>query len=925
MIFSRFFSPSHSSDDPDTRIKAIKNLSPNSPNERRILHELAFNDAEPKVSLAALDKLDSFVLWLKMSQIARDPTLLNVSQLKVENALIEGSSEISPAEVKEYLLKTAPVELIVKCLPLMTELHADTVFCANVLTKVGRSSFYQQLLMTTPVFALKAHIVEQSHDTDLLQRVLRKSDDEALHELVNKRISHLSDAAKKPVVLSRQVTLVLSKLLALLDKADYQQIDQAKHALNEEYAALAGDFDCFDTDTRSEFASKLEQINQRIDALLERLRPAWEAEQRATAHAHARTAAEQAVAEVKRHQKQLHGEQILSLTLGEVTLFQQAVEQAEKALADLQEFEPATDEFESLLESYRHIWDRLPDLQRQVENARQQLLTWQSLTEGEDSAWQLQDIQSQWREITCTMALVPAFLQQQWQQLQVQLKRQDEHRRADQQRDLKQCRKHISIINQLVEQGRYRAAMARYQRLESDYQKLPETTRSMLDKRFEQTREQIARLEGWQVYLAAPRKPELLEQANTLLNEQSSDMPARARSIKYLRQQWQSLGVTNTPEDDALNQQFDEILEQAFVPCREYYAKLEAQNNQAAQARQQLVSALQAVAVNDDVEPEQRYQQFENLKKQWLKAAQTDSERYQRLRQEWDKHSAEVTELLAPWIQQNRQAKQALINEVKELAGLDNATEAKERAKALQANWKNIGPAGKRNESKLWMAFKTANDALFSKAKSVQAEQKAAQSQAADNWRKGVEGIQQDVASGHLDKARQQLNNSRQALSEFQDKGIHKALKRELEACQSALNKATKQRAEEAIDSAIVKLGTLLVEQSVTMEEMSRQFPELPAAWFKIQSAESSRDWLNTLITLEVLAQIESAEQHASTRSTIQLQLMQAKLSGEALPVADALIASLIAASCEDDAVDLVTYQQRIVAVLTHFSRYEVR
>ncbi|MDC8830880.1 DUF349 domain-containing protein [Alteromonas gilva] len=927
MIFSRFFSPAHSSDDPNIRIKAIANLSPDSANERRILHELAFNDADAKVSLAALDKLDSFVLWLKMSQIARDPALVSAAQLKVESALIDGTSEISQAEVKEYMLKAAPVELVVRCLPRMTALHADTDFCGKVLVKVGRSSFYQQLLMETPVFALKSHIIENSHDTDLLQRVLRKSDDESLQALLNKRIAMLAEAAQKPITLARQVTLVLSKLLALLDKSDYQQIYQAQQSLNQEYAELSNDFACLDAETRGEFANKLANINQRIDKLLQRLRPDWEAEQHAAAHARARASAEQAVAEVKRHQKQLHGEQILSLTLGEVTQFQQAVEQAEKALADLQKFEPATDEFESMLETYRHIWDRLPDLQRQVEQARQQLMVWQALIESSDTDWQIEDIRSQWQEITQSMALVPAFLRDQWQQLFAQFKRQDQHRRAEQQRELKHCRKHINIINQLVEQGRFRAAMGRYQRLETDYNKLPDQTRAMLEKRFEQTREQIARLEGWQIYLAAPRKPELLEQASALLSEQHNDMPARARSIKYLRQQWQSLGETNTPEDTALNKQFDDILEQAFEPCRAYYAKLEEQNNQAAQARQQLVDTLQALAVDTDIAPEQRYQQFETLKKQWLKAAQTDSERYQRLRQDWDKHSAVVTELLNPWLLQNRQAKQALINEVNALAEFDNAAEARQRAKTLQANWKNIGPAGKRNESKLWMAFKAANDALFNKAKSVQAEQKAAQNQAAEGWRASLADIQNSMAAGQLDEASQQLARSRQAIADFTDNGLQNVLQRELEAYQLRLNKAKKQQAAEQIERAIAALAEHMVStpSAASLTAMSKQFSELPSLWFKAQQAEQTGDWLNTLITLEVLGQIESPEQDASKRSTIQLQLMQAKLSGEALPEPDHLIAKLVAGVCDTDAADLAMYQSRFTAVLTHFSRQEVR
>ena len=145
MIFSRFFSPSHSSNDPDTRIKAIEKLSPDSPNERRILHELAFNDSAAAVSLAALEKLNSFALWLKMSQIAKEPRLVTAAQARVECALIDGNAEISQQEIKEYLLKSAPAEQVIKCLPLMTELHQDKTFCLDILPHIYLSNSFPLL------------------------------------------------------------------------------------------------------------------------------------------------------------------------------------------------------------------------------------------------------------------------------------------------------------------------------------------------------------------------------------------------------------------------------------------------------------------------------------------------------------------------------------------------------------------------------------------------------------------------------------------------------------------------------------------------------------------------------------------------------------------------------------------------------------
>lgn len=924
MIFSRFFSPSHSSNDPDTRIKAIEKLSPDSPNERPILHELAFNDSAATVSLAALEKLNSFALWLKMSQIAKDGRLLSAAQAQVECALIEGNADISQQEIKEYILKSAPAEQVIKCLPSMVELHQDTAFCRAIISRLGRSSFTQQLYMATSERALKTAIVEHSKDSDLLQKLLRKSSDETLQERINERLEYLNELAQKPVRLSRQVTLVLSKLMALLDTSDYQHITALQTSLNLEYQALQQEFGCLDEQTRQEFASKLDNLNERIAGLLARLKPEYEAQQYADAHKSAKQAASQAVVEVKHLHKQLQGEQILSLTLGEVTLFQQAVEKAEQALGTLLKYEAPAENIEGMLESYRHIWDRLPDIQRQVSVLQEQLYTWKQGLEDESISLQLDEITSSWREQTSSMALLPAFLKTQWYDLLNELKVRNQQHQSSQQRHIKHCRKHISIINNMVEQGKYRAAMTRFQHLEKDYLNLPNATQTLLEKRFEQTREQIARLEGWQIYLAAPRKPELIEQAEALLQENQDDMPGRARSIKYLRQQWQSLGETNTVEDKTLNTRFDEILEQAFEPCRQFYSELESKNEQAAARRQQLIEQMMDIQTAD-CDNSQRYLQFEALKKQWQQAGQTDSERYQQLRAVWVEVCSSVTELVSPWLQQNRQAKQALIEQVSSLVELDDIRHAREQAKALQTEWKTLGPAGKRFESKLWFAFKTANDNLFSKAKSIQSEQKAALIEAAVQWRKELQEAQQLLQNNEAttDTIQQMLGACQVKLNNLSDGKLQNVLSKELAVVQAQLDKRVESLLHEAVSNAIGHMLDQVLNQECPANTLSSEFAMLPAVWFKGHDVSNPQEWLKILLTLEVLAQLDSPEVDGSLRSTVQLQLMQTKLNGDPLPSPDELIASLLASQNVFKALDTPPFQQRLYDVCVYFSSAE--
>jgi len=65
MIFNRLFQKAHQHKLPEKRLAAVESLDPKTDEGKRALHELAFNDENEKVTLAALHQLNLFTLWLK--------------------------------------------------------------------------------------------------------------------------------------------------------------------------------------------------------------------------------------------------------------------------------------------------------------------------------------------------------------------------------------------------------------------------------------------------------------------------------------------------------------------------------------------------------------------------------------------------------------------------------------------------------------------------------------------------------------------------------------------------------------------------------------------------------------------------------------------------------------------------------------------
>ncbi|MEG3768749.1 hypothetical protein, partial [Alteromonas sp. 14N.309.X.WAT.G.H12] len=80
--------------------------------------------------------------------------------------------------------------------------------------------------------------------------------------------------------------------------------------------------------------------------------------------------------------------------------------------------------------------------------------------------------------------------------------------------------------------GRFRSAMARFRELETLFSDMDEVGQSKLSRRFTQVKEEITHLEGWQSYLAEPRKPALLAQAQALANEPADDIAKRSEFVR---------------------------------------------------------------------------------------------------------------------------------------------------------------------------------------------------------------------------------------------------------------------------------------------------------------------------------------------------------------------------------------------------------
>lgn len=885
MIFSRLFTPAYKSPEAAKRKEAIKALHTEKPEEKSVLHELAFNDADPDVSLTALEKLDSFALWQKMSQIAAVDKIKRVAIQRVEHALCGNDQTLlTDTERKAYLLESAGSDLIIRAVEARADLLADMAFTVSLCERMAKPSFTQRLLLNAGDPELTERLVQDTQDTDLLQRLSRKFEDQACLDIVERRLASLREAQEKPLQLEKSLTLILSKLQALTDKSDFSLIEQASASLRAEYESAWRDHDCLTDVLQQSFTEKHQRISGQVERHLENIRPQWEARQAAIAEQQQISETQALLKTATSSVDTLYEERLCEATLKDVESVSQDVRRLEEKADALRQTSEDTTTIKRLLQAQKTLTDKLDAFSAQQQlaikavNVLEELEALSSHSEDTDTSETFAALSAKWRELSTHLKHVPADWKARWRESQRAVKAQENAERAQVDQRIKQCRKHINAVVNLIDKGRFRAAMARFQKLDDQFQQLTDKEKAPLSRRFEQVQQDVQRLEGWQSYLAAPRRPVLIDEARALATSEPESIARRAEAIRYLRKQWQSLNVPggDNQEDQAT---FDTLLEQAFAPCRAHYAELEKQREQATTERNALVEASKQLDLS--VAPASLYQQLDKLKQQWRQSGQVDKQTYEALKQAFDDALQPAQDMITNWQQDNRHKKQRLVEEARALSAHEDVFEAAEKAQALQQQWKGIEHAGRRYETRLWQAFKDANDTVFARLKTARAQQRDDSNAELDAFLGKIKDVQQQIPSDHSGNSAQVLDDLYAEVDNLPRSAKGQAEKK-LNALRKTYQREQQKRAEDRSRKRYQVLADVIRELTAHSASTldSDLINELDKPWQEAlrgsDVAKQDRRWLTT--ALEVILDLPSGQADTELRKTVQLALLTAKL-----------------------------------------------
>lgn len=934
MIFSQLFSPNYKSNDPEKRIASIDKLNKDLEKDKSILHELAFNDANESVSLAALIKLNSFVLWIKTAETSSSArikkhaqqvclTQLEDTTLVPEKLFLPFLKESNNKPFLEQMLFTS------NRLRQQEDLAVDVLLSLNNVTHTRR--FFQEY--ATPI--QQVAIIKTIDDIKILNRLTKYAKDDSVMAHIHEKLSLLVDLAEKPKKIKQQVTMINSRLLALKEAQDYEYLSQQLEQLSQEFDQVKLAFNCLDELSRSTMTEKYLGLKADIQQKLAKLEEAYQSQLLLKQTTSDLYNIQERCTQVQTQIELISGfsankENINSNIDAEVKILGSALADASEELAGVVQraqtqahtikAKQLTTQISNMQLKLTQVFDIVEyaqaganielDLSSLIKNIVKDEQAPAPISQQElaDFKLQVNTHKNAFEKLKSdAMGLVPAKTISDFSKAFANANKLTKQF-GQQFKDLEgKCENKLKTVNRMIKDGKFKLAMSTFSHANKLYQNISEHAPARLQKAYEQTEQEVNKLQDWQSYIAQPRKPAILQKAQQLADGEFVDPYERAEQVKQLRLEWNSLGQLHTPEDEAHNKSFDAHIEKAFVPCRAFFAELERQRELNYQKALGLIE--EAKGLNTEMPAPELSSRMSSLKTQFNKLGDIDKAKINKLRREFTKLFRPLGSVVSNEQNVNAEQKQSLIKQASKLNDetLENEAllEAIDKAKALQQKWKQIGFAGKNIDSQLWHDFRKVNDALFERYHQNINNKKTAQQQQFNDLDDEINNIVNKI---RLAKAISELQFYEEehtavlATIKDIDDDIKKRIQQKIRNMEDVYFSSVKQLNKVRSESALVNLFVFLNEyDSQALPEQFERLLSRYKAWVKGEVVSIQMlDALNRVELTQVAAILLDIAYNdvpigeKARRQELQLTMMASKLQGDGVFDNDAVLAKWV-------------------------------
>lgn len=343
-------------------------------------------------------------------------------------------------------------------------------------------------------------------------------------------------------------------------------------------------------------------------------------------------------------------------------------------------------------------------------------------------------------------------------------------------------------LKQALEQGHSKDAEKANQKIIQLLKQLPSKEQQTSKKQHQKLEAQVRQLTDWKQYASNPKHEELCVEMEALI---SADIPSNSRltSIKNLQQRWKKI---EGRASKTIWQRFKTAGDQAFEKCQQSFELKKDVLEHNLEQRKIICNNMDVFIKEqdwDNADWKLVQQQFDDFHKQWKHFFPVNKKAAKNVQERFGALSNTIKEKIKGEWNYNHEQQLKLIEQAQSLIELD-AQEAIEKSKLLQARWKNIGVTNRYKSNTHWKQFKKAIDALYEKRRSLKQADFAQQDEAAEKAKQIISAINElcKLDDEQLKTSTESFNNLQadfEELGEF-PKNKFKAIKSQYQkACQS--------------------------------------------------------------------------------------------------------------------------------------------
>lgn len=225
----------------------------------------------------------------------------------------------------------------------------------------------------------------------------------------------------------------------------------------------------------------------------------------------------------------------------------------------------------------------------------------------------------------------------------------------------------------------------------------------------------------WGRLFNVPRQEELCRQAEELASIE--DLAEIAQKLRTLQAEWKKVGAVPRGKSEELWTRFKTACDAAYAKCGTHFEDLKKERAENLKAKEAL--CVEAESIAESTEWNATADKLKQLQAKWKEIGPVDRKDsnaiWKRFRAACDcffERRKEHFEQLDEKRAENLKIKTELCEKAEALADSSDWQETADRLKALQDEWKGIGPVPKKHSDEIWARFRGACDRFFARRES---------------------------------------------------------------------------------------------------------------------------------------------------------------------------------------------------------------